>query len=858
MAINNIDVNMQDINFHYINGLDNENDINSFYHVYNKNRNDILELMTANNLTKYDELNNIDLFKNENVKGIINNYFSFSSFSYDEQQQKDFINTYINNINKKELPRQRYCIYNLDNTKLKILNNQTDTNGNIKMYLKMLSKNLNDTNFNHKIIDYNNLDNINFIDNNIDSVDISSYLNNNLNYDYGIENLQVDNNIKNIIYLTQNLFQGTISNANLIINNTKKPAEQLTELSSSKIIVIDSVNDNTDTENFGLLVNGNTDTNNFGLITFVTMLYYKINIDSGNVIKIPLGYFLQPIKTLVDLTTCYSNNGRFLFVPINEHTLYNLSKNNSSKKFETKKSIMNEQIIKNTWNKLFNISCNLNVFPCLGKDGLKTSRLYKTLHGIGSLKFDEYNCKLGSKELDKDICTFNGLIKFNNIFKSDVEANISAEISCLRHNQDYNFIINNIVKFLNDHDVIKNIPMNIFLTVDKNVLINILSHIINNTQNLYGNLDFLDIIKIYKKHNNQIQINYYKAETDDYTLNSISESLKDQTREGLKSLKNYHSIFFIVNIPKTPETTQTDITDEPLYTEQIVKLNRITSNNDNNKLTLMKLLSKNNHSANIFVSSFSAISMYTMTQIAYSYNNYNTINKPNILKTNLILLEKLIKVINAFYNIKLILNDNTNEIFGQFQPQIFVNGYKQQINDSKLIATDLNKIEFTKKNIDYVMNILIYKILNDVIKKYRINYSDITLDQLKQETNNEFEHVQLPPTLAQQFAVTRANIAQKALNITQKAKLKLHQIGNLTKRAGVAVSTGITKGIEHIKKTKISLADPSVFPPFDSRERRGTKKISIVSPSEPPPPAPAPAPAPPPAPEPAPAPVLSI
>ena len=63
--------------------------------------------------------------------------------------------------------------------------------------------------------------------------------------------------------------------------------------------------------------------------------------------------------------------------------------------------------------------------------------------------------------------------------------------------------------------------------------------------------------------------------------------------------------------------------------------------------------------------------------------------------------------------------------------------------------------------------------------------------------------------------------------------INIQTIGNLTKRVGVATFTGITKGIEHIKKTKISLADPSIFPPFDSRERRGTKRISANNPTQP-------------------------
>ena len=500
---------------------------------------------------------------------------------------------------------------------------------------------------------------------------------------------------------------------------------------------------------------------------------------------------------------------------------------------------MNEQFIKNTWNKLFNISCNLNIIPCLGKIAKKTNRLYKTLHGIGNLKFDEYNCKFGSKELDKDICTFNGLIKFNNIFKSDQEANINSEISCIKNNQIYNFIIDNIVNFLNNHDVIKNIPMNIFLTVDKNVLINICSSILKKPNKFGENVVFLDIIKIYKKHNNQIQINYYKAENNIYTLES--NLLTEQKPEGLKLLKNYHSIFFIVDTPPTTQTDITDITDEPLYSAEIEKLNRYTRNNDNDKLTLMKLLSKNNRSANIFVSSFSTKSIYTMIKIAYSYNDVKDINTPKILLTNLILLEKLMTVINAFYNIKLILNNNTNEKLNNntneilnnntkntYFKQITIDYYKLYIQNSYLIVNTLNNIEYTTKNIDYVMNILIYEILNKVIKKNRIDYSTISLNILKQQANNIFTPVNLPPTIAQRFAVTRGQIAQKARNITQKAKQKLQTIGNLTKRAGVAVSTGITKGIEHIKKTKISLADPSIFPPFDLREKHGTKKIGTV------------------------------
>lgn len=655
-------------------------------------------------------------------------------------------------------------------------------------------------------------------------------------------------NISLLIFILQTLNQGSLAKISKMFGE-----KNLVTGSDHKITVFDKEN---------------------GIITRIT----AITPAQPNYSKVILGYFLQPIKLVTNYEEMtqkyYQQDGKFIFIPT-----YFKENEIISGKIQIIEEInnINTEYIQTVCQKQFQISMNHNIFPCLNKVShdkrLRTARTYKNI--LGRMTYNDYSCTLGSKYWANNLCSYSGLINYINIF----EGSIKNEMECAnsKNPTDYQTnIIDYIVRFLNYTDIVNNIPTNLYITLDAFVL----SKIFDLPEN---EINSLDIFKISKTFTQELRIQHFiKTEIDTYIENTKLNPIKLKNLFRYRShgkllqdkFNSYHTIYLIaqfnnnitikstldlksnanieqrrINVQLTPSyekqqyEKQFKIIDPPISSFDIELLNKTLNENiiklgsnikNNNQriepifesenllpqnivkeqslpktLLGMSILNINNASNNIFVSSYTTQSIYIMTFVA---NILLLENPSNIQKQNYNILQKLIAIINAFYNIKLELYSNNQLISSEND---LIKSYQQTIIDNGL--TGISDIQFTKSNIDFIMNYFINQIINTKIPVSRIDFKTITLPQLKENNINTFDlkDLVLPPTLAQRFAVTKRQIGEKIQPIIKRA-------ANLTRKAGQAIKTGI----ETIKKTKISLADPNVFPPFDSREKHGTKKIT--------------------------------
>jgi hypothetical protein len=869
---------------------DNESEYNKLIDVYNNNRNEITKIIDQQNISElqnYSVTNPIKLGFNNIISGTIENYYSLNCDTK-FTETNDFITAFLDKL-KDEVTRSIYYFYTNDplQRQLKKFNDNTNKTKEtvFSIFNKMLGEYIGEKHYTeYKYLTYKN---------NFDLKTVTNLLQNisSLHQTINSDSNKIDKNVSLLIYILQNLFQGSLGNIINIFGNSNKVSGN-----DQKITVFDY---------------------DQGIITLVS----AIHCTETSYSNIVIGYFLQPIKLYLNnevMSQEYQVNGKFIFVP----TFYE-QRIISPEDMNLSIDAWNNKYIEMLCQKQFNITMNLNIFPCLNQVSnekhLQTARTHKNM--LGRLNYNEYSCKLGSKFWANNICSYSGLVNYINIF----QGSIKNELDCANAKKPTDYqtnLIEYILRFLKYTDMINNISTNLYITLDAFVLSKIF-------QVSEDQITDLDIFKISKTFENEVKIQYFihDLEMNDYKenmqvkfirLNNFFNSNAGSSGKTFKDIfHSYHTIYFIAEIKQTPVQTDQTITpsinqklnaglrveaqktptfaehnnqefgtqrnqehqelithvkkaahtqkqsekqhkldlsiiDRPMTLEDIKQIEKTISNskdivekpndkqqntplwvsdnlppqnavkppsnkNIQKKFKLKSILNSNKISNNIFVSSYTTKSIYLMSNIQKILESSTT---SNIQKQNNTILTTLIEIINAFYNIKL-------ELQKELKNESNIQEYQKILVNTGLIT--LNDILLNTGNIDYIMNYFINEIVTTQIPTARIDFKNIKISDLVHDKIVYLSPIELPPTLAQRFAVTRGQIAQKARNITQKAKQKLQTIGNLTKRAGVAVSTGITKGIEHIKKTKISLADPSIFPPFDSREKHGTKKIGTIS-----------------------------